>query len=713
MRYTTIKFYDDGKAWLSEPDRTIGYGGEHNAVLLRISIDDISGTHFGNSEYYRVIIDGHYSEKLYISDGIIEYTVPFEAMNAPVIHFQLAGCKESDGEAVQICKSSVLPLNVGVSETPFAEIERSSDNFESMMLLCDKRIDEAKASAESAAALAADAKLSADNAKTDSETAAGIKTACELSSNMAFNCSRSAESKADEAKAQAEIAKSAAQKLETLVSLPNELCNPVKNTVSGTSFTVNDVSPLKHELKVKCSVLTSGTGLVEVSKNALTSAGSITLEQPDENVHVVLQGYIERKSGVEGTIPSNSPSVLVPVVDGEQVTDAAVTTSANAETSCFSVLDYVIDGTTLTVTGKKGCYGAINDDVTVSTTVAAGSKITGFAINGILQSDLVTETCTLTVSTVQAIPTAVTVTAPDGTVSTGSASADGTVTGLNSTASPMTVSVSAGTVSVTYNRDISSCLGERANALVSQKSGSMLGIDDVSPYEDTVTVNVAAVGDNAPSKVYKLGRNIFDPTPWTTAQTFGGITIQYLPDEDCFLFDGSSPSENQQFTVAIPNFYYGLNKDFTVDVEYVSGTTTQNQYGRDAVFHTGYTNDAALWGDKLHAAPLKNESTSQTKTCDRSYFLERTWIYVYAGVAFDNYKVRIQVRCSDAAAGYEKYAAPAELTPGTDGNVTAARENVCTFAVKSPGTLSTRYNRDINKAFDELKQAIISLGGNV
>ena len=54
-----------------------------------------------------------------------------------------------------------------------------------------------------------------------------------------------------------------------------------------------------------------------------------------------------------------------------------------------------------------------------------------------------------------------------------------------------------------------------------------------------------------------------------------------------------------------------------------------------------------------------------------------------------------------------------ELTPDADGNVTAARENVCTFAVKSPGTLSTRYNRDINKAFDELKQAIISLGGNI
>ena len=252
-----------------------------------------------------------------------------------------------------------------------------------------------------------------------------------------------------------------------------------------------------------------------------------------------------------------------------------------------------------------------------------------------------------------------------------------------------------------------------ANALVSQKSGSMLMINDVSPFDNTVTVNVSAVGDNVPSKIYQFGRNIFDPSNWTTAQTFGGITIQYLPDEDCFLFNGSDPSESQQFTVATPVFYYGLNNNFTVDVEYVSGTTTQNQYGQDAVFHTGYTNDPNVWGDKLHNTPLKNESTSQTKTCNRSYFLERTWFYVYAGVAFDNYKVRIQVECNNSATAYEQYTAPVELTPDADGNVTVAKENVCTFAVKTPGTLSTRYNRDINKAFDELKQAIISLGGNV
>lgn len=711
MRYTTIKFYDDGKAWLSEPDRTIGYGGEHNAVLLRISIDDISGTHFGNSEYYRVIIDGHYSEKLYISDGIIEYTVPFEAMNAPVIHFQLAGYKESDGEAVQICKSSVLPLNVGVSETPFAEIERSSDNFESMMLLCDKRIDEAKASAESAAALAADAKLSADNAKTDSETAAGIKTACELSSNMAFNCSRSAESKADEAKAQAEIAKSAAQKLETLVSLPNELCNPVKNTVGGTSFTVNDVSPLKHELKVKCSVLTSGTGLVEVSKNALTSAGSVTLEQPDENVHVVLQACIERKPGAEGTIPSSSPSVLVPIVDGEQVTDAAVTTSANAETSCFSVLDYVIDGTTLTVTGKKGCYGAINYDVTVSTAVAAGSKITGFAVNGILQSDLVTETCILTVSTVQAIPTVVTVTAPDGTVSTGSASADGTVTGLNSTASPMTVSVSAGTVSVTYNRDISSCLGERANALVSQKSGSMLRIDDVSPCDNTVTVNVSAVGDNVPSKIYQFGRNIFDPTLWTTPSTAHGVTYTYLPDEDCILINGTAAKDGGPIKVSP---FYALGSGFIISLKYISGSVTiPAEPNKFASFHLGIADTTTELGSNLFFCGLQNsDNTTAVKFCDKNYW-QASWFFVSEGVVFENYKIRLQVECNNSATAYEQYTAPAELTPDADGNVTAARENVCTFAVKTPGTLSAKYNRDINKAFDELKQAIISLGGNV
>lgn len=176
-----------------------------------------------------------------------------------------------------------------------------------------------------------------------------------------------------------------------------------------------------------------------------------------------------------------------------------------------------------------------------------------------------------------------------------------------------------------------------------------------SDQKVNVKLSSDTITDFSTVTLTRCGKNIFDPSNWTTAQTFGGITIQYLPDEDCFLFNGSSPSENQQFTTYTPIFYYGLNNNFTVDIEYVSGTTVSNRYGQYAVFHTGYTNDAALWGDKLHNAPLKNESTSQTKTCDRSYFLERTWIYVYTGVTFDNYKVKIQVTYSDSSSSYSKF----------------------------------------------------------
>lgn len=190
----------------------------------------------------------------------------------------------------------------------------------------------------------------------------------------------------------------------------------------------------------------------------------------------------------------------------------------------------------------------------------------------------------------------------------------------------------------------------------------MLNVGDTAlsfelyPSEQKVNVKLSSetITDFSTVTLIRCGKNIFNPSNWTTAQTLGGITIQYFPAEDYFLLNGSS-SENQQFTVATPLFYYGLNKDFTVDVEYVSGSTTPDSRGYYGVFHTGYTNDATVWGDKLHNISLTNQNNSQTKTCNRSYFLERTWFYVYAGVTYTNYKIKIQVTCSDSSSSYSKF----------------------------------------------------------
>lgn len=481
----------------------------------------------------------------------------------------------------------------------------------------------------------------------------------------------------------------------------NTFANALKGSKSGKTIEINDVSPLKHSLKIKCSMPT-GTESTTVINETFSSDGEFSLPASSDSFHL--------HAGV-GDSRNYSSSVFVPVVDGVPLTAASVPTNANPEVYITHNLDYSISGTTLTISGSWSYEqdGTHTTAVNKTVTVVAGSKLTGIALNGMSAGD--TETCTLTVSTVQAIPTVVTVTAPDGTVSTGSASADGTVTGLNSTASPMTVSVSAGTVSVTYNRDISFCLGERANALVSQKSGSMLRIDDVSPCDNTVNVNVSAVGDNVPSKIYQFGRNILNPTPWTAPSTVYGVTYAYLPDEDCFLINGTAAANGGPRKVSP---FYALGSGFIISLKYISGSVTiPAEPNKFASFHLGKADTTTESASNFFFCGLQNnDNTTAVIFCDKNYW-QASWFFVSAGVVFENYKIRLQVERNNSATAYEHYTAPAELTPDADGNVTAARENVCTFAVKTPGTLSAKYNRDINKAFAELYAAIISLGGNV
>ena len=84
--------------------------------------------------------------------------------------------------------------------------------------------------------------------------------------------------------------------------------------------------------------------------------------------------------------------------------------------------------------------------------------------------------------------------------------------------------------------------------------------------------------------------------------------------------------------------------------------------------------------------------------------------------AYNSFKDEIMVEIGSTATDYEPYIAPTEYTPTTDGTVngvTSLYPNT-TLTTDTDGVIiECEYNRDINKAFAELQQAIISLGGNV
>lgn len=75
-----------------------------------------------------------------------------------------------------------------------------------------------------------------------------------------------------------------------------------------------------------------------------------------------------------------------------------------------------------------------------------------------------------------------------------------------------------------------------------------------------------------------------------------------------------------------------------------------------------------------------------------------------------------QLELGTAATEYEPYKTPTEYTPAADGTVSGVKSlyPTTTLMTDTAGAIiDAEYNRDINKAFAEMQQAILSLGGNV
>ena len=87
-----------------------------------------------------------------------------------------------------------------------------------------------------------------------------------------------------------------------------------------------------------------------------------------------------------------------------------------------------------------------------------------------------------------------------------------------------------------------------------------------------------------------------------------------------------------------------------------------------------------------------------------------------AGKVYNNVVFKPQIEVGAAATAYELYTTPTEYIPAADGTVSGVLtlDPVTTLTTDSAGAvLEAEYSRDVNKAFEELWQAIRSLGGTV
>lgn len=254
-----------------------------------------------------------------------------------------------------------------------------------------------------------------------------------------------------------------------------------------------------------------------------------------------------------------------------------------------------------------------------------------------------------------------------------------------------------------------------SNALKGNVGGTAIRIDDVSPLSDSVEVNVSGVSNPESVTVTRFGKNLLNPqyfidrypTIVNSGYTRQGVTIKYIPEEDCWELNGSAEATVDQYGVQlVPNkFSFGnLNgKYITGSVEYVSGNII-GEPDEDTVGSSvsiGFSNnaDGTGYGAQL-VFDIKTTNTQKTIMAYRDYFA-LYWLAINRGQTFENYRFRLQLEISDTATEYEK-CTQESFTPDSNGNleITGLRPTTTLLTNNASAYLLTNYTRDINAAIN-------------
>lgn len=241
MRNITVIVDVNGKTDVTT--QLIGYSGEHNAVSLEVGFTEEGLSLYSAADYFRIVIDGFYSEKLFLNqDNTVQYNLPQEVMKPPKVNCQLLGYKGDESEINLILKSEVFSFQVDCSEVPFQKIDKGQDYFEEALHLCTTAAESAGSFCESASEFCETAQNSAKSASIYADTAV----------------SNSIESgrRASDAAVAAQRAERAAESLNV-----DNLSNALKGNKAGSVVSLKDVSLLPHSVNIQLENADSSSGI--------------------------------------------------------------------------------------------------------------------------------------------------------------------------------------------------------------------------------------------------------------------------------------------------------------------------------------------------------------------------------------------------------------------------------------------------------------------
>lgn len=244
--------------------------------------------------------------------------------------------------------------------------------------------------------------------------------------------------------------------------------------------------------------------------------------------------------------------------------------------------------------------------------------------------------------------------------------------------------------------------GAFSNALKGSKTGKIIVIDDVSPIEHEMAINVSS-------------KNLIICPHCNTTKTENGIT--WTDNGNGTVTANGSATGRATFSLEIKQDCLDKSKAYTL-----SGGLSDNCFVRMDLY------EGAKWRKLFDSGskPRTIDFSTVTVAFDRVMIL----LVITEGQTVENLVFKPQLEFGATATEYTPYVSDltsvtvtengTEYNPSADGKLSGIKSVYPTTELSSnnPGTvISVDYNKDINKAFSELEEkltnAILSTGGNV
>lgn len=255
-----------------------------------------------------------------------------------------------------------------------------------------------------------------------------------------------------------------------------------------------------------------------------------------------------------------------------------------------------------------------------------------------------------------------------------------------------------------------------ANALKGTASGESIALKDTSPAEHTLGVKVRSenIEDISKVKVYALGKNLL-PYPYydfkdgTGTMEKYGLTIT-VDDKGAVTLNGTTTGNTQinlcRMVTALPD---GIKCGDKITIS--KNCNDESQQSLVNFTFNYYDADGKQTGG--HAAAGKQSTTGTVAESWVGCFI---YLYVAKDTTLNNLTLKPQIELGSVATESEPYKEPVEYEVNADGTVNGVKSIYpgTTLTTDAMGAvIDCEYNRDINKAFAEIANAIIALGGNI